>query len=141
MRVLDAYAGTADLAGDYSEAYSSYLSARREYEAASRTAERSRADHEYYSHQLDEFRAAQLVSGVITSYSIHYTKLYEKQGMMQEQQYCVISSGGSLPDFLNPISFRSDVRLSRRALTTLLWRNMQGYSLWSTSIPFLLLMR
>jgi DNA repair protein RecN (Recombination protein N) len=63
MRVLDAYAGTTDLASDYSEAYSSYLSARREYEAASRTAERSRADHEYYSHQLDEFRAAQLVSG------------------------------------------------------------------------------
>ena len=63
MRVIDAYAGTTGLARKYSNVYARYLTDRREYDAAALTIERSRADHEYYSHQLDEFRVVQLVRG------------------------------------------------------------------------------
>ncbi len=63
MRVIDAYAGTTVLAREYSNTYSRYLSDRRAYDTAALTIERSRSDHEYYSHQLDEFRAVKLVRG------------------------------------------------------------------------------
>ena len=63
MRVIDAYAGNTSLYRDYNGVYKSYLAAREEYESAFQTMERGRADHEYYSHQLDEFRAAKLVEG------------------------------------------------------------------------------
>lgn len=63
MRVADAYAGTTVLAGDYSRAWSRYLSAGREYEEAARNIEKVKADYSYYSHQLDEFRAVNLSDG------------------------------------------------------------------------------
>ncbi len=63
MRVADAYAGTTVLAGDYSRAWSRYLSAGREYEEAARNIEKVKADYSYYSHQLDEFRAVNLADG------------------------------------------------------------------------------
>ena len=63
MRVIDAYAGNTSLYRDYNGVYKSYLAAREDYESAFQTMERGRADHEYYSHQLDEFRAAKLVEG------------------------------------------------------------------------------
>lgn len=62
-RVIDTYAGNAGLYRDYTLAYAFCLKAGREYESAAFTAERGRADHDYYSHQLDEFRAANLVQG------------------------------------------------------------------------------
>ncbi len=63
MRVSDAYAGTTALAGEYSRAWVRYLSARREYDEAAINIEKLKADYDYYSHQLDEFRAVNLVAG------------------------------------------------------------------------------
>lgn len=63
MRVIDAYAGTTGAAREYSRLWSRYLSARREYDAAALDLGRAKADYDYYSHQLEEFRAAGLVSG------------------------------------------------------------------------------
>jgi len=63
MRVIDAFAGTTALSGEYAFAYRKYLKARQEYEAVARDAERVRADYEYYSHQLEELMAARLVEG------------------------------------------------------------------------------
>lgn len=63
MRVTDAYSGTTALAGDYSRAWARYLSARREYDEAAINIEKLKADYDYYSHQLEEFRAVNLVAG------------------------------------------------------------------------------
>lgn len=63
MRVIDAFAGTAALSGEYANAYKRYLKARHEYETIASDAERDRADYEYYSHQLEELMAARLVQG------------------------------------------------------------------------------
>jgi DNA repair protein RecN (Recombination protein N) len=63
MRVVDAYAGTSGLAKEYSGAWSRYLAARREYDTASLNLEKVKADFDYYSHQLDEFRAVKPVKG------------------------------------------------------------------------------
>jgi len=63
MRVIDAWSGSTGLFRDYAGAYMLFLKARREYESAVMTMERGRADHDYYSHQLDEFRAANLIQG------------------------------------------------------------------------------
>lgn len=62
-RVTDAYAGCTGLFREYTVAYGHSMKARREYESAVLTMERGRADHDYYSHQLDEFRAANLSEG------------------------------------------------------------------------------
>jgi len=63
MRVIDAYAGTTSLAGEYSRAWARHLAARKEYEAASLDLGRAKADNDYYSHQLEEFRAVKLIPG------------------------------------------------------------------------------
>jgi len=63
MRVIDAYAGTTSLAGEYSRAWGRHLAARKEYDAAALDLGRAKADNDYYSHQLEEFRAVGLVSG------------------------------------------------------------------------------
>ena len=63
MRVVDAYAGTSGLAKEYSGAWSRYLAARREYDTAALNLEKVKADFDYYSHQLDEFRAVKPVQG------------------------------------------------------------------------------
>jgi DNA repair protein RecN (Recombination protein N) len=63
MRVIDAFAGTVSLSGEYANAYRRYLKARQEYETVASDAERDRADYEYYSHQLEELMAARLVQG------------------------------------------------------------------------------
>ncbi|MDX9773922.1 MAG: DNA repair protein RecN [Bacteroidales bacterium] len=63
MRVIDAYSGTTVMEREYSDAYSRYLSIRHEYDSEALTMERSRADHEYYLHQLNELSAAQLTQG------------------------------------------------------------------------------
>ncbi|MDZ7636219.1 MAG: hypothetical protein U5L72_17980 [Bacteroidales bacterium] len=47
--------------GIYAGVYQSILLAKGEYQSASLTMERGRADHDYYSHQLDEFNAVKLV--------------------------------------------------------------------------------
>lgn len=63
MRVVDAYAGTSGMAKDYAKAWSRYLAARRDYDTAALNLEKVKADFDYYSHQLDEFRAVKPVQG------------------------------------------------------------------------------
>ncbi|MDD3736743.1 MAG: DNA repair protein RecN [Bacteroidales bacterium] len=63
VRVIDAYAGTTALAREYSQAWRRYQTARKEYDAAALDLGRARADHDYYSHQLEEFRAVNMVQG------------------------------------------------------------------------------
>ncbi|MBK7731729.1 MAG: hypothetical protein IPI37_02910 [Bacteroidales bacterium] len=63
MRVVDAYAGISNLSGDYSRAWKGYLSARKDYDTAIAGLEKAKADFEYYSHQLEEFRAVKPVAG------------------------------------------------------------------------------
>ncbi len=63
FRVVDAFAGVASLASRYSGRWAAHLAARRIYEAALENLEREKADHDYYSHQLDELKAVGLVAG------------------------------------------------------------------------------
>lgn len=63
MRVTDAYAGSAALARQYSHIWKVYLAVRREYDEAALNLEKVKADYDYYQHQLDEFRAVNLVPG------------------------------------------------------------------------------
>lgn len=63
MRVTDAYAGSAALARQYSHIWKGYLAVRREYDEAAMNLEKVKADYDYYQHQLDEFRAVNLVPG------------------------------------------------------------------------------
>ncbi len=63
MRVTDAYAGSAALARQYSHIWKGYLAVRREYDEAALNLEKVKADYDYYQHQLDEFRAVNLVPG------------------------------------------------------------------------------
>lgn len=63
MRVTDAYAGSAALARQYSHLWKGYLAVRREYDEAAMNLEKVKADYDYYQHQLDEFRAVNLVPG------------------------------------------------------------------------------
>ena len=63
MRVVDAYEGISNLSGDYSRAWKGYLSARKDYDTAIAGLEKAKADFEYYSHQLEEFRAVKPVAG------------------------------------------------------------------------------
>ena len=63
MRVVDAYAGTSGITKEYSGAWTRYLAARREYDTAALNLEKVKADFDYYSHQLDEFRAVKPVQG------------------------------------------------------------------------------
>lgn len=75
MRVIDSYAGNAVLFREYASAYTRYLAARREYESAALLMDKGRADHDYYSHQLDEFQAARLVPGEQESLEIEQEML------------------------------------------------------------------
>ncbi|MDM8004202.1 MAG: DNA repair protein RecN [Bacteroidota bacterium] len=62
-RVVDAYAGTSGPAKEYSGAWNRYLAVRRDYDTAALNLEKVKADFDYYSHQLDEFRAVKPVQG------------------------------------------------------------------------------
>lgn len=73
MRVIDAYAGTTGVAREYSRLWGRFLSARLEYDEAALDLGRAKADFDYYSHQLEEFRAAGLVRG-------------EQESLEQEQE-------------------------------------------------------
>ena len=86
MRVTDAFAGTSALFRDYSLAYRRYQKIKIEYEAAAGEAERVRSDFEYYSHQLDQFRAAKLIAG-------------EQEELEREQE--VLSNAGVISEALS----------------------------------------
>lgn len=86
MRVTDAFAGTSALFRDFSMAYRRYLKIRSEYEFAAGEAEKARADFEYYSHQLEQFRAAKLIPG-------------EQEELEREQE--VLSNAGVISEALS----------------------------------------
>ena len=73
MRVIDAFAGMTVPAREYAQAWGMYNEARKEYDAAALDLGRAKADFDYYSHQLEEFRALGLVQG-------------EQEALEQEQE-------------------------------------------------------
>lgn len=89
MRVIDAFAGSTALSREYSIAYNRYLKAKREYDAAAAEADRGRADHEYYMHQLEELRAAGFVSG-------------EQEELEKEQE--MLSNAGEIREALSAVT-------------------------------------
>ena len=86
MRVVDAWAGTSDLATGYSLLWRRYLDVRREYEAATTNLEREKADFDYYSHQLEELRAVNLREG--------------EQGELEQEQE-VLSNAAAIKEALS----------------------------------------
>lgn len=116
MRVTDAFAGTSAMFRDYSLAYRSYLRLRSEYEAAAGAAERDRADFEYYSHQLEQFRAAKLVQG-------------EQEELEHEQE--VLSNAGVISEALSAAaSAMSGEDLSALALLREVRTNLAKIAVW-----------
>ncbi|HCM59906.1 MAG TPA: DNA repair protein RecN [Bacteroidales bacterium] len=73
MRVIDAFAGMTVPAREYAQAWGMYNEARKEYDTAALDLSRAKADFDYYSHQLEEFRALGLVQG-------------EQEALEQEQE-------------------------------------------------------
>lgn len=63
LRVLDAFAGTTGLFGNYTSEYRNYQKVKREYDTLASEADRQRADYEYFSHQLEQLLSARLVEG------------------------------------------------------------------------------
>jgi len=116
MRVTDAFAGTSAMFRDYSRAYRSYLRLRSEYEEAAGAAERDRADFEYYSHQLEQFRAAKLVQG-------------EQEELEHEQE--VLSNAGVISEALSAAaSAMSGEDLSALALLREVRTNLAKIAVW-----------
>lgn len=116
MRVTDAFAGTSAMFRDYSLAYRRYLKLRNEYEGAADAAGRDRADFEYYSHQLEQFRAAKLVSG-------------EQEELEHEQE--VLSNAGVIGEALSAAaSAMSGEDLSALALLREVRNNLAKIAGW-----------
>jgi DNA repair protein RecN (Recombination protein N) len=63
LRVLDAFANTTDLFRKYSKAFRLYSARKQRYELFAAEADRQRADHDYYTHQLEQLTAARLAEG------------------------------------------------------------------------------
>ncbi len=89
LRVIDAYAGAASLSAQYRDAWTRYLRARRAYDDAAGDAERTRADFDYYSHQLEELQAARLTEG-------------EQETLEQEQER--LTNAGEIKEALNSVT-------------------------------------
>lgn len=89
LRVIDAYAGSAALSGEYRNAWARYLKARRAYDDAAGDADRERADYDYYSHQLEELLAARLTEG-------------EQEALEQEQER--LSNAGEIKEALTTVT-------------------------------------
>ena len=116
MRVTDAFAGTSAVVREYSLAYRKYLSLRNEYEEAAGAAERDRADFEYYSHQLEQFRTAKLVQG-------------EQEELEHEQE--VLSNAGVISEALSAAaSAMSGEDLSALALLREVRTNLAKITAW-----------
>ncbi len=89
LRVIDAYAGSTALAGEYRNAWVQYLRARRAYDDAAGDADRERADYDYYSHQLEELLAARLTEG-------------EQEALEQEQER--LTNAGEIKEALTTVT-------------------------------------
>lgn len=89
MRVLDAFAGNTGLFRSYRSIYEAYLKAKRDYDEAAQKADRDRADHEYYLHQLEELKTTKLASG-------------EQEAMEKEQE--MLSNAGEIKEALASVT-------------------------------------
>ena len=116
MRVIDSYAGTADHFRSYTLAYKKYLTARREYDAVSEGADREKADHEYYMHQLEELNAARLVQG-------------EQEEMEKEQE--MLSNAGEIKEALmSALAALSGEDVSALSMLRMVRNNLSRISSW-----------
>jgi DNA repair protein RecN (Recombination protein N) len=116
MRVIDAFAGNTALSVEYGIAYNRYLKAKREYDAAVAEADRGKADHEYYMHQLEELRAAGLVSG-------------EQEEMEKEQE--ILSNAGEIKEALSAVTAAlSGDDVSSLSLLRMVRSNLARISEW-----------
>lgn len=83
IRVVDAFAGTAILFSDYSLSYRKYTRLKHDYEAVAESADRDRADHEYYAHQWQQLEAAKLVPGELEEME-HEQEVLSNAGVIKE---------------------------------------------------------
>ena len=63
LNVIDSFAGTAKLKGEYRVAYSNYRKLKKEYCSVKENADRNKADLEYYQFQLNQLEEARLKQG------------------------------------------------------------------------------
>jgi len=63
LNVIDSFAGTSKLKLDYKIAYSEYLKLKKDYNSAKESADKNRADIEYYQFQLKQLDEAKLQQG------------------------------------------------------------------------------
>ena len=63
LNVIDSFAGTTKLTGEYTTAYSNYRKLKKEYFEIKEKADRNTADLEYYQFQLNQLEEARLVRG------------------------------------------------------------------------------
>ncbi len=63
MNIIDSFAGTAKIKNEYRQAYTKFLSLRREYAEKKEKADKNRADLEYYQFQYDQLEGANLIAG------------------------------------------------------------------------------
>lgn len=89
LRVLDAFAGTAEKFSNYTREYRSFLKIKKEYENLASEADRQRADYEYFRHQLDQLVEARLIEG-------------EQEELEKEQE--ILSNTGSIKESLTATS-------------------------------------
>ena len=116
MRVIDAFAGNTALFRDYSAAYNRYLKAKREYDAAAAEADRGKADHEYYTHQLEELRVARFVNG-------------EQEELEKEQE--MLSNAGEIKEALSAVTTAlSGDDVSSLSLLRLVRSKLAKISVW-----------
>lgn len=63
LNVIDSFAGTTKLTGEYTTAYSNYRKLKKEYFEIKEKADRNTADLEYYQFQVNQLEEARLVRG------------------------------------------------------------------------------
>jgi DNA repair protein RecN (Recombination protein N) len=81
LNVIDSFAGTFKLAGEYRKVYRRYRALKKEYEEAKEKADRNQADLEYYRFQLNQLDEAKLIEG-------------EQEGLEKEQE--LLSHSGEI---------------------------------------------
>jgi DNA repair protein RecN (Recombination protein N) len=63
MNIIDSFAGTLKLKGEYRQSYSKYLALKREYTGLKEKADKNRSDLDYYKFQFDQLEEARLIPG------------------------------------------------------------------------------
>ena len=63
MNIIDSFAGTGKIKNEYRQAYSKYLSLRKEFTEMKEKADKNRSDLEYYQFQYNQLEEAKLRAG------------------------------------------------------------------------------